>query len=143
MLQSWRTGLVRIVSAAAAVAASIVLAGCATSSELMSYGIETADAQVMGPAGLYSIYVHPTESKLLLQPKIGKIDGLPSRNVAVWRQVGETFVTPVGCGIEKVEALTVDGATWQAWFVCPDGVDLRGLVAAQRSDLKRGYALHR
>jgi hypothetical protein len=115
-----------------------------TSAPLLSYGGETADAVVTVSPYRFSIYVHPEHDLLLIQPKLF---GNPPRSdqwpIGLWRQAAEQFVAPLGCGIPTVQVKTRMGSTWEASFLCPEGVDLRGLVMAQRDALKKGTPLQR
>lgn len=62
--------------------------------------------------------------------------------IQYWRQAAETLVGPAGCGISDVHALMKNGATWEATFVCPAGVDLRKLAKEQHEALMKGEPLH-
>jgi hypothetical protein len=61
----------------------------------------------------------------------------------VWLHAAQHFVRPIGCDISDIHAGWRMGGTWEVTYVCPDQVDLRALIKAQRSDLKRGVPLHR
>lgn len=117
-------------------------ASCASASGLLSYGAGVAEAKFSTLSGGFAVYVHPKEDKLLLQRTSFTAETLTSRDIAPWRNAAEVFVQPIGCGISRVEALSVKGQTWEAWYICPDGVDLRALAAAQRQDLRRGRPIH-
>lgn len=118
-------------------------ASCASASGLLSYGAGIAEAKFSTLGGGFAAYVHPKEDKILLQRTRITADTLTSRDIAPWRNAAEFFVQPIGCGISRVEALSVTGQTWEAWYICPDGVDLRALATAQKQDLRRGRPIHR
>ncbi len=134
-----RTSRVRLVGTCVV---ALLLSGCASTSQLMSYGVELSDALVTVDGRRFTVYVHPRDDTLLLQPKMGA-GFLPNGEepIYTWRKVAEQFVAPVGCGISAVKFLT--SASWEANYVCPAGVDLRGLVVAQRAQLQQGAPLHR
>ncbi|HEY5070525.1 MAG TPA: hypothetical protein VII63_00695 [Caulobacteraceae bacterium] len=132
-----RIGLVLLVAA-------LAVAFDTSAASLLSYGWKLSDATVvLGPI-TFRIYVHPTENTLLIQPAMKNVGQAASHlPLAKWRQVAEAFVSPIGCGISDVRSVTKMGATWEAAYLCPPGVDLRALVKAQRVELQRGAALHR
>ena len=107
----------------------------------------SADAKVLDDQGrTYTIYVHRKHDVLLIQPRMSEIIGgagaVSHWPINSWRHAAETFVAPLGCGIPDVYAVTKAGATWEATFVCPTGVDLRATVIAQRAALQQGQPLH-
>jgi len=134
-------------------ALAFAVGGCTTMNRTMSYGMELGDAKPVIDGRTYNIYVHPTDNTLLLQRTIANAAGVglvegatfglaqPNNVHARWRRAAEEFLRPVGC--EAVEVYALDQASsWEATFKCPEGVDLRGLVAAQRSALRNGAPLH-
>lgn len=125
---------------AAVAAVATALAGCATPGRLMSYGPERADAFVEHEGSRVKIYAHPRDPMLLLQPAFGRgFHATGEAAIFLWRAVAERFVEPAGCGISAVSYLST--ASWEATYVCPEGVDLRALIAEQRSALQAGAAL--
>jgi hypothetical protein len=101
----------------------------------------TADAHIEVEGRRFSIYVHSKDNALLLQPKISEM-GSSSWGIQNYRAAAEQFVKPVGCGISAVEAISVMGGSWEATYVCPESINLRALVKAQRSQLVKGVPLH-
>jgi hypothetical protein len=135
-----------------AVLVSLAVAGAAFSAAaepatMSSFGIWrfSADGYVQADDRRFSIYVHPKENLLMIQPKIADTVRMnPSQwPVQVWRDAAEAFVEPLGCDISDVEVMMRSGATWQAAYVCPSDVDLRKLVREQKADLKQGVPLHK
>lgn len=61
--------------------------------------------------------------------------------IEIWRRAAEKFVEPAGCGISAVTVKWRIGATWEAAFVCPAGIDLSALVKAQKERLKSGLPI--
>lgn len=121
-----------------------LLGGSAQAAGMMSYGMATADAELVYEGRAFSIYVHPKQDLLMLQPKLSetfKPPIPPEWPIGFWRGAAEQFVKPAGCGIPEVHVLSKNGATWEASYLCPAGLDLRALILAQRSALKRGSEL--
>lgn len=108
---------------------------------LLSYGMATADAKVISEGKIFSVYIHPHENLLLLQPKLFQAN-TAIWNIADYRAAAELLVAPVGCGIQSVHAITIMGETWEAEYVCPTEINLRELIKTQRPSLKRGLPLH-
>jgi hypothetical protein len=128
--------------AAAVLAASV--ASNASAASLLSYGWGLSDATVTVGSHTFRIYVHPRDDTLLIQAAMKDMGANPSKwLLREWRTAAETLVTPVGCGISEVRAMARMGASWEATYVCPPGVDLRALIKAQRHDLQQGAQLHR
>lgn len=91
--------------------------------------------------GLKFIVVpHKKYDTLMMQAALSSPAGADTP-IETWRRVAEAFVQPVGCGISSVEAITKMGATWEATYICPAGVDLHGLIKAQKVSLKNGLPL--
>ena len=111
---------------------------------LLSYGFSKSVAHETVEGKHFTLYVHPKDKTILVQPKlVENLHDVPSQwPLVVWRQAAEAFVSPIGCGISDVKVLTRMGASWEATYICPDGVDLRSVAEAQRADLKRGTPLH-
>jgi len=128
----------------AALFVALAIPATSHAGSLLSYGWRTAGAEETVDGKHFSIYIHPKDNTILLQPKMGALfHDIPAQwPLVVWRQAAEAFVSPIGCGISDVKAMTRTGATWEATYVCPDGVDLRALAESQRSDLKKGAILH-
>lgn len=136
-----------------AVALLVLLAGCAGMSRSMTYGNRMADAKYVADGKAFSVWVHPRDNSILIEGSwgsaagIGALQGLTfntvhTSNFDLWRAGMEAFLAPVGCTGANLRPLDQDIA-WEADYSCPDGVDLRALVAAQRSALRDGQPLHR
>ena len=131
-----------------AVAAALLAATDAESaSSIFDFGLGLSEATVTVEGKTFRIYTNKRgRDSILLQAAIK--DSLGGMNPAAWpladwRRAAETLVAPVGCGIEDVAAVTRIGASWEATYVCPPGVDLRALIREQSADLKQGAPLHR
>jgi hypothetical protein len=126
------------------IAAGFAVAGApAAAAGLLSYGLATSDATVREDGRTFRFYVHPHENLLLIQPSMGQAitkhpDKWPQE---VWRHAAETLVSPAGCAIVDVHDKSKIGATWEASYACPSGVDLRALMMAQRPTITRGEPL--
>nr|WP_271817078.1 hypothetical protein [Dolichospermum circinale] len=108
------------------------------------FGYELPVAKVDVEGRVVTIAPHPKKNHLLMQKSIGGSFSRPETwRIETYRAAAERFVSPVGCGIEKVEAITVLGGTWYAVYVCPTGVDLYKLIREQRKALKAGSPLTR
>jgi hypothetical protein len=130
-------------SAALACVLAALAAGPAAANSMWDYGMKFSDATVIIGSDPIRIYVHKSRNTFMMQPAMSTIMGggghFPE---STWRLAAEKFVYNIGCGISDVVAFSKAGATWEATYVCPDGVDLRALVAAQRDALKHGEPLH-
>jgi hypothetical protein len=125
--------------------ALLVSAPAAEAQSILSYKW-TSDALVLDHGRAFTIYIHPKADTLLIQPRLSQVYGGRAKPqdwpLDYWRQAAEAFVEPIGCGISDVSVKSRIGATWQAVFVCPPGVDLRRLAADQHATLIKGEPLH-
>lgn len=122
---------------AIALAATVPMCAYADTHSPLSYTGGRFPVYVNG--NKFIVGVHKKYDTLLMQQSLGsRVVDVP---LQTWRRIAETFVGPAGCGISKVEAITVAGATWEATYVCPAGVDLHQLVKEQRKALKEGTPL--
>lgn len=131
--------------------AALLLAACATG-PANSYGDRSADARVQVQRRWYSVWVHPTANTLLIQRDAKAVAGQMLLNSVTlnsspsldpetdWRAVAENIVKPLGCTSSEPLAVGND-VTREASFACPDGVDLRAAMVAQREALRRGDPL--
>ena len=134
--------------------AVVALAGCSNMARTASYGTTWADAiyQVYGKR--FEMYAHEKDPTLLLQISIGRQlgqealelvtlgladDGLPYHT---WKAAAEWIVEPVGCEVAELKPL-MQAHTWEMRYRCPEGVDLRAMIAEQRDLLRRGIPLKR
>jgi hypothetical protein len=126
----------------------ILLSGAsvAAAQSLWSYNW-TASATFDDQGRRFVAYINPKLDTILLQPSMRELFGgakvVDAWPIVYWRHAAESFVGPVGCGISDVKHHGAPHSeSWEATFVCPAGVDLRGLAAAQRAGLMRGEPLH-
>lgn len=131
------------------VALALILAlgpASASAGSLFDYMKLTYDAKLTVDGRVFSVMLHKSQDRFLLQPSMHEAFtgmGAPAHwPLPVWRKAAETFVEPVGCGISDMDAISRHGGSWEATYVCPPGVDLRALVAAERKDLRQGLPLH-
>ena len=136
----------------AAVAAVLVLGGCANVSRMVSYGTGWADAIVTLNGVRMEMYTHPTESTIAMQVSMGRVLGQQvlemvtlgladnGPGIETWRAGARWLVEPAGCKVEELRPLD-QADTWEARYACPEGVDLRALIEAQRSTLREGRRL--
>lgn len=136
--------------------AALALTGCASTGRMMSYGGKgmdsVADAKFQSGGREYALWVHRQEDMIMLQRGVmtaaGKsfVQGLTwglveARDPYIaWKQAATEFLAPVGCTATEVRPIDQDTA-WEAAYVCPEGVDLRALVAAQKAQLRKGQPL--
>ena len=114
----------------------------AKAESMFGYDLPAAKIDVAGR--IVTVAPHRKKNQLLMQKSIGASFSNPETwGIETYRAAAEKFVVPVGCGVEKVEAITVLGGTWYAVYVCPAGVDLYKLIREQRSALKGGAPLKR
>lgn len=130
------------------------LAACASTGRAMSYGNRFADARYETAGKSFAVWVHPSENVVMIQGDTGSAitaglvegatfgAGRVSPQFERWRAGAEAFVSPIGCEVQNLRPLDQD-IMWEFDYVCPEGVDLRALVAAQRQALRDGTPLHR
>lgn len=133
---------------------AVAVCGCASMSRALSYGSDFADARFEAAGKSFAVWVHPTESTVMIQGDTGSavsaglVEGLTFGAGGVdpayrtWAAGAAAFVSPIGCEARDLRPLDQD-IMWEFDFVCPEGVDLRALAAAQRDGLRRGERLHR
>lgn len=124
----------------AVIALLVCLAGCASTARLITYD----GPRVVVPYRNVRLVFqkHKNDNMLLAQAGIGSM-GTQNWNISDWRRAFEAFVEPVGCGVPELTAISKLGSTWEATVLCPEGVDLSALMAAQKSEIRRGAPLHR
>lgn len=134
--------------------AVVALAGCSNMARTASYGTSWADAiyQVYGKR--IEMYAHEKDPTLLLQLSVGRVLGQGALEIltfgladdgpsfATWKAAAEWIVEPVGCEVEELKPL-MQANTWEMRYRCPEGVDLRAMIMAQRDLLRRGVPLAR
>lgn len=137
-----------------AAAALIALGGCSTMSRSLSYGNRWADARLNVEHMEYSYWLHPRDPTVLITLSTGSALARGSARGATfgladvnpvyqqWMAGAQALVAPVGCDVTELTALD-QLTTWEFTPVCPDGVDLRAVVAAQRDALRAGAQLQR
>ena len=134
--------------------AVVALAGSTNMARTMSYGTDWADA-IYGVHGKrIEMYAHEKDQTLLLQLSVGRVMGQSmvqiatlglagdGPSLATWRAAAEWVVEPVGCEVAELKPLMRDN-TWEMRYRCPEGVDLRAMIMAQRDLLRRGIPLAR
>jgi len=102
---------------------------------MLSFGAPRVPVFLNGQKFMVSI--HKSDDAIMMQGA-GNGAGSFDTPIQVWRRVAEAFVTPVGCEIPSVTAITKNGGTWEASFTCPDGVNLHTMITAQKTRLKKG-----
>lgn len=149
-----------MISKAGLVAASLcslALTGCASTQRLASYGAVqmVGDATVRTEDGHTMIVtVHRRDNTLLTTPTAGDSFMAGVLSGATFganrgfrpdpRVVDRTlaaFVAPTGCTVSPSRQIGGQGITFEAYFGCPAGVDLRALIIAQRENLRQGQPI--
>ena len=135
---------------------ALVLGGCASISRVASYsdGQMTFDGRLVVDGRVMSLSIHPRENTLLTQRSIGDsaADGAAQSftfGIARgWRPdprkvdaALSLFLQPVGCTASASYEVGATDSNYESRYSCPDGVDLRRLMAEQRASLRRGEAL--
>lgn len=140
----------------ALVAAALAATGCASTSRLLSYGNNNAQAQIDVQGRRMNVWSHPSEPSLLIVQTVG---GAASGAALEGATLGlaeasrpdprgldaavAKFLLPVGCTPQPVTQLGGGAIQFEARFTCPVDVDLRSLMFAQKDGLMRGGPLHR
>lgn len=135
-----------------AVAAAAIVASCGGGfARLGTYGMKLADANIRVDGTTFALHVHPTEDTILVQRGFGAAMGnafvegatfgavRPQEPKPVWQRAAEWLTGPAGCTVTDVYEL--ENISWEATYTCPSGVDLRAIVAANRSALRQGQPL--
>lgn len=131
--------MVRAKILTAAIAAVLLAAPPALAANILSYN--GPSAAISRDGRTFKIVVHPKQNLILIQSGFRHMTSTPHPQdwpAPVWRDVAESVVTPVGCEIPEVRALSRKGGTWEAVYTCPEAVDLRALVKAQKKTLEAG-----
>lgn len=139
---------------AVAIAACVALAGCGTTSRLLSYGNNNAQAQIEVGGRRMNVWSHPSEPSLLIVQTVGDAAaagavrgatfGLSEGRQPDVRDVDAAvarFLAPVGCRAQPATQLGSHAIQFEATFTCPQGVNLRALMFAQKERLMRGGEL--
>jgi hypothetical protein len=137
-----------------AVGASVLaLQACASTTRLMSYGDAGlgAHARITVQGKPMNIMMHPREQAMAVQVTAGEalatgtITGLTYGLVKGFRpdprnidRAMQDFVRPSGCTIQPVRMVGNEGVSFETFYSCPAGVDLRAIVRSQTPDLMRG-----
>ena len=120
------------------------LSGCASINRATEYRATFADARNFSTAFEMQISVHPVDDTLLVNPRVylaGPIVTPPEPGPELIRSVVVEFFGETGCAVSEIRRMA---RPWfEASFVCPEGFDVRGAVAAQREALRGGAALQR
>lgn len=137
------------------VALVLGVAGCSTLGRLSSYGSGLADANFNYEGYAVSASMHPTDDVILFRPALAQgLGGSFARGLtlglvgqessqAKWSGIANGFLAGAGCRADTMDALDPSSGYWEVAYVCPDGVNLRQLMADQRGDLRRGEPLRR
>ena len=105
----------------------------------LEYGMELADAHPDLGGRRLSLYVHPREDTILIQAEIAQQSESQLWDYGVWRGAAYWLVHPVGCTVG--DPYPVAAGTLEVRFQCPPGVNIRELVARNRSTLQQGIPL--
>lgn len=135
-------------------ALAVGLSGCgAGMARLGTYGMDLADANATVDGKAYALQVHPTDNTVVAQRGFGSLMGQSfvegatlgavsmQEPLPYWRRAITWLLEPAGCSIVSIYEL--ERSSYEAEYVCPPGVDLRALVAANRPALRRGAPLPR
>lgn len=139
---------------AAGLIVAIGLSGCASTSRLLSYGNNNAQAQIQVGSHRMNVWSHPTDQSLLITKTVGAaaaggaLEGATFGIVEAQRPdvravdaAVARFLEPVGCTARPATQLGGGGLQFEAAFSCPAGVNLREMLFAQKDDLMRGLSL--
>lgn len=138
-------------------ATGLLVSGCASIQRAASYSADgqmTFDGRLNVDNHVMALSIHPKDNTLLAQRSIGDsaaggaIAGLTFGLAGGWKPdprevdvaLGE-FLRPVGCTADPARELGNDDSSFEAVYRCPEGTDLRALMAAQRAALRRGEPL--
>lgn len=131
--------------------AALALAGCAGMGRMNTYGMELADAKVSVGTRVFSVWVHPTDSTLLVQRNAGAgmgqgaLEGLTLGAVnanlpaPIWRAAADALLKQAVCTATDVYTLD-NSITWEAHYTCPAGTDFRSFSAERRAAWRAGVA---
>ncbi len=130
----------------------VLLGGCAGYSRLVSYGPDPAVANYQVQGKKLSAFLHPTEDTIVVTGSVsnafgkGLLEGITlgiadtAPPFEVWKAGANWLVSPVGCDVVDLHPLDVE-TSWEFLPRCPEGVDLRSLIEAQREQLRNGAPL--
>ena len=126
---------------AAGLAAVLAAPGALANSVLDYSGFSNASVSLGDRT--FRIYVHKSRNTFLLQPAWKDMGRQPTAwPDADWQTAAAALVRPVGCAVPQTVPLARWGATWEATYLCPLGIDLPALVKQQAAALRGGAALH-
>lgn len=121
--------------------ALIGLAGCTTGMARTSgYGWHTADARVHYGGRVFSVYVHPRDDTLMVQPSLADTMSRDALSTRIAELVLEEFLQGTSCKVSEPKQIT--SGTFEASYVCAAGFDLRRAMAAERPELTQGGRLN-
>lgn len=135
-----------------ALALAAAAAGCvAGMSRMMTYGNELSDAKVRVGHRVFSIYVHPTDTTLLVQRGVaaamgqGAVEGATfgatnlMSPMPIWRAAAQAVLDNAGTGCTVSEVYTLDNkTTWEARYTCPNGKRLSDELVREKRPAWRG-----
>lgn len=136
--------------------AAMALTGCASTGRLLSYGTNNAQAQIEVAGRRMNVWSHPSDSTLLIAKTVGDaarggaVEGAtfglvdaPHPDVRALDAAVARFLQPVGCTAQPATELGSGGVQFEAAYSCPEGVNLREMMFAQKEALMRGEPLRR
>lgn len=129
--------------------AALTLTACASMNRALSFGNRFADARYTVAGKTFSVWVHPSEDVIMLQSTWGDAAasgfvegatlGLAETDPAyhTWMAGARYLAQPAGCEVRDLRPVDQD-IHWEFDYSCPEGVDLRALIMAQRDQLRHG-----
>lgn len=139
-----------------AATAALLVGGCASTSRLLSYGTNNAQAQITVGDRKMNVWSHPSEPSLLIVQTVGDaaaggaIEGATlgfaearRPDVRAVDAAVSAFLAPVGCTAQPATQLGSGAIQFEARFSCPGDIDLRAMMFAQKDALMRGSPLRR
>lgn len=135
-------------------AAAVAVSGCASTGRMLTYGNNNAQAQIDVAGRKMNVWSHPTEQSLLIVQTVGGAAaggamegatlGLVKAREPDPRDIDAAvrqFLAPVGCTPQPVTQLGSGGIQFEAAFTCPEYVNVRAMMFAQKEALMRGQPL--
>lgn len=112
----------------AALAAAVMVSGCAGYARVTSYPTKLADAKVSVGGMGYSVWFHRTDKSIMVQRAAGavlaqtliELPGMSLQEPApIWEAAAKRVLEEFGC--KAAEVYRLEATSYEARYECPDG----------------------